>query len=79
MSKFYTSYEDIDRDLEILALEKEISFRKLAQSFDNVKDSISPSHLLGKLPQMAMGALGSLPGSVKSAGLAFLVKKIFKL
>jgi hypothetical protein len=79
MGKIYTSYEEIDKDLEILALERQISYHKLVQNFDSVKDSISPGHLLGKLPKMALGAISSMPGSVKSAGLAFLVKKLFKL
>lgn len=76
--KVYTSYDEIERDLEILALEKEIGYRKLEQSFDNVKESLSPSHLLSKVPPLVIDAVSSIPTSIKTAGLAFLVRKIFK-
>lgn len=76
--KQYSSYEEIDRDLQILNLEKEIHFKKLAQSFDRTKESLSPAHLLGSVPKLALNALGSVSGPIKNIGIAFLLKKIFK-
>lgn len=78
-AKKYSSYEEIERDLEILSLEKEIQFQKLVQSFDKTKDSLSPSHLIGNVPKMALHALGGLSGPIKSIGISFLLKKLFKL
>jgi len=77
--KRYTSYEEIDRDLEILALEKEIQYKKLTQSFDRTKDSLSPGNLIGGVPKMAISAIGGLAGPLKNVGIAFILKKLFRL
>lgn len=74
MAKVYTDYDEIDRDLEILALEKEIQFQKMMQSFDKTKDSLSPGNLIGDVPKMALSAIA---GPVKTLGITFLLKKIF--
>jgi hypothetical protein len=42
-TKKYSSYAEIERDLEILKLEKEISYQKLLLSIDKTKESILPS------------------------------------
>jgi len=41
--KKYSSYAEIERDLEILKLEKEIHYQKMKLSFDKTKESILPS------------------------------------
>ena len=41
--KKYSSYADIDRDLEILKLEKEIHYQKLLLSVKKTKESLSKS------------------------------------
>jgi hypothetical protein len=78
-NKKYTSYEDIDRDLEILALEKEIQFKKLTQSFDKTKASLSPEKLIGSVPKMAIKAIGTIAGPLKQLGITYLLKKLFRL
>ena len=42
-TKKYSSYAEIERDLEILKLEKEISYQKVLLSIDKTKESILPS------------------------------------
>lgn len=74
MAKVYTDYDEIERDLEILALEKEIQFKKMMQSFDKTKDSLSPGNLIGDVPKMALSAIA---GPAKTLGVTFLLKKIF--
>ena len=44
--KKYSSYSEIDKDLEILKLEKEISYQKLVLSFQNTKDSVTPQNII---------------------------------
>lgn len=44
--KKYSSYADIDRDLEILKLEKEISYQKLVLSVHRTRDSITPENIV---------------------------------
>jgi hypothetical protein len=42
-TKKYSSYAEIERDLEILKLEKEIYYQKVLLSIDKTKESILPS------------------------------------
>ncbi|WP_343618152.1 DUF6327 family protein [Flavobacterium sp.] len=44
--KKYSSYAEIERDLEILKLEKDINYQKLVLSFQKTKDSITPQNLV---------------------------------
>lgn len=45
-SKKYSSYAEIDRDLEILKLEKEIHYQKLLLSFQKTKESFEPQNII---------------------------------
>jgi hypothetical protein len=45
-TKKYSSYAEIDRDLEILKLEKEISYQKLVLSIQKTKDTITPENII---------------------------------
>ena len=42
----YSSYAQIERDLEILKLEKEIEYQKLILKFQETKDNITPQKLV---------------------------------
>lgn len=44
--KKYSSYAAIDRDLEILKLEKEISYQKLVLSIKDTKNSVTPELII---------------------------------
>ncbi|MEC4048168.1 DUF6327 family protein [Flavobacterium sp. SUN046] len=41
-NKQYSSYAEIDRDLEILQIEREINYQKTLLSVDKTKESIVP-------------------------------------
>ncbi len=41
--KKYSSYAEIERDLEILKIEKELYYQKMLLSIDKTKESILPS------------------------------------
>jgi hypothetical protein len=41
--KKYSSYAEIERDLEILKIEKEIQYQKILLSVEKTKESIMPS------------------------------------
>lgn len=77
--KKYTSYAEIDRDLEILDVERKIHYQKLTQSFDNTKESLNPANMIGSVPKMALNVLGGLSGPIKNIGISFLLKKLFRL
>ncbi|AXB55907.1 DUF6327 family protein [Flavobacterium fluviale] len=44
--KKYSSYAEIERDLEILKLEKDINYQKLVLSFQKTKESITPQNIV---------------------------------
>ncbi|TDO83892.1 hypothetical protein EV143_101335 [Flavobacterium chryseum] len=48
-AKKYASYAEIERDLEILKLEKDISYQKLVLSYQKTKESITPQNIVGGL------------------------------
>ena len=62
--KKYSSYAEIERDLEILKVEKEIYYQKMLLSIDKTKESILPSKsvsLLGNVYQKVFsGTYGTL-------------------
>lgn len=45
-TKKYASYAEIERDLEILKLQKEINYQKLVLSFEKTKESITPQKIV---------------------------------
>lgn len=45
-NKKYSSYAEIERDLEILKIEKEISYQKFRLSIQRTKDSVTPENII---------------------------------
>lgn len=45
-TKKYSSYAEIERDLEILKLEKDINYHKLVLNFQRTKESITPQYIV---------------------------------
>jgi hypothetical protein len=45
-AKKYSSYAEIDRDLEILKLEKEIQYQKLNLCLQKTKESFTPQGMI---------------------------------
>lgn len=74
MKPKYSSYEEINRDLQILKVEKELSFYKLFQSFDQLKEDFTPYKLV-------TNTFGTITSAIKSSeGVqAFIVSRILKL
>jgi hypothetical protein len=73
----YTSYKEIDRDLEILKLQKEIDMKKLSLSFDKTVDRFTPNNMIMK----AIGNVGSSFtkfGLLQKFVLPFIMRKFVK-
>ncbi len=77
-NKRYSSYAQIDRELEILKVEKELYYQKLLQTFDNTKDSLDPKKMFGGIPSVAIDMVSGLAGPFKGMLINFILKKIFK-
>lgn len=48
-TKKYASYAEIERDLEVLKLQKEISYQKLILSVQQTKESLSPQNVVSNV------------------------------
>ena len=76
-TKVYHSYDEINRDLEILKVEKDLAYAKFKRSLNETKESLEPMNVIGEAPKKILGVLGTLSGPLKSAALTWLFKKIF--
>lgn len=47
--KKYTSFEQIERDLQILKLEREIHYNKIVLNYEQTKENLTPRSLLSSL------------------------------
>lgn len=63
-TKKYSSYAEIDHDLKILKVEREISYQKIISSVDKTKESFMPSKtasFVGEVLQKATtGPIGTI-------------------
>jgi hypothetical protein len=48
-TKKYSSYEQIELELKILKLEKELSYQKLIWNVQKVKEELSPQNIVGEV------------------------------
>lgn len=74
MKPKYSSYEEINRDLKILKVEKELDFHRVFQSFDQLKDGFTPYKL-------ATNTFGAVTSVIKGSGgiQAFLITSVLKI
>ena len=79
ITKTYSSYEEINKELEILKVEKDLAYEKMHLSFLETKDSINAKNILGTVPGIALNVIGALSGPLKNVGIAYLTRKIFKM
>lgn len=75
--KIYSSYEEIDYDLAVLKLEKELHFQKASLHLNKAKDSIVPDRVAIDVSQWFAGGYSGLTGSVVGFIVMMLVRKIF--
>ena len=47
--KKYSSFDEIEIELKILKLEKEISFQKLIWNIQKIKENLSPQNIVGEI------------------------------
>ncbi|WP_269234060.1 DUF6327 family protein [Flavobacterium flavigenum] len=71
--KKYSSYAEIEKDLEILKLEKEINYQKLVLSFQKTKESITPENVLGGIFSSFKDYISNSYGSILPSILAFVI------
>lgn len=71
--KKYTSYSQIDRELEILKIEKEISYEKLVFGVKKTKENLTPQNIVSDLISTYSSAIPY--GALVSASVPFVLNK----
>ncbi|KGO89042.1 DUF6327 family protein [Flavobacterium suncheonense] len=76
-AKVYSSYKEIDRDLEILKLQKELDYEKLSLSVEKTVDDVTPGSML----QHVLGNVGTLANKydlLQKIIIPFLIRRFMK-
>lgn len=76
--KEYTSFEEIDRDLEILKLQTEIDKEEIKLSIERAKEGISPISMLGSMMGSILEKAIVLKAVTKLTGLKRVTATIRK-
>lgn len=76
--KVYTTFDEINKDLEILKVEKDLSYYRFKKDLAATKESFEPENLIGKTPAKLFSFLSIFSGPLKNAVLTLIFKKIFK-
>ena len=72
-AKKYTSYAEIDHDLEILKVEKEIHYRKMKLSLDKTKESLMPSQPVQGFYSVYKKVFSGTLGTVLKMALPYVI------
>jgi hypothetical protein len=63
-TKKYSSYAEIERDLEILKIEKEIQYQKIVLSIEKTKESLIPSRSISFVADLYNKYLSGTYGTI---------------
>ena len=70
----YSSFEEVDQQLKILWLQKEIAHENIKLGFKKTKNNLYPKNLLG-----GINNLGGTGAFIQSILITFLTDKILKI
>jgi hypothetical protein len=77
-TKKYSTYAEIDRDLEILKIEKEIEYHKLVLSFQKTKESFTPQGIVNNFLSSYKSILSNSYLDIIKMALPYLIQWILK-
>lgn len=73
-TKKYTSYAEIERDLEILKIEKEINYNKIKLNFERTKESVLPFQTIAKVGNIYSNFISGPVGIILKIAVPFAIK-----
>jgi hypothetical protein len=73
MAKKYSSYDQINADLEMLKLEKEIHFQHILLNIDKTKESLQPENLFQEALASIKLKLSSSYGMILQIAIPYLI------
>lgn len=71
--KKYSSYAEIERDLEILKVEKEIYYQKMLLSIDKTKESILPSKSATLISNIYQKVFSGMSGTILKMAIPYVI------
>ena len=73
-TKKYSSYAQIDHDLKILKVEREIHYQRILLSIDKTKDSFLPPKSISFVTDMYHKVISGYSGKILSFAVPYLIK-----
>ncbi|HSD06622.1 DUF6327 family protein [Flavobacterium sp.] len=71
--KKYSSYAEIDRDLEILKLEKQIGYQQLLLSVKKTRDSVTPQNIINGFLEPYKDSISNPLRSILQSVIPYLI------
>jgi hypothetical protein len=71
--KKYSSYAQIDNDLEILKTEREIHYQRILLSIDKTKESFLPSKTVSLISDLYHKATSGMLGTILKIAIPFAI------
>jgi hypothetical protein len=71
--KKYSSFDEIEIELKILKLEKEISFQKLIWNIQKIKENLSPQNIIGEIAASYKSILSKTYEAILSTIIPILI------
>lgn len=76
-SRRYTSFEEIDRELEILKIEKDIHYQRLIYNVQRTKENLEPMNVVKGVVSSTISNLPGSLGTIFNLALPFIIKRFF--
>jgi hypothetical protein len=77
-TKKYSSYEQIELELQILKLEKELSYEKMVWNVQKINESLTVSNLVGEFVGSCKSVLSNSYGTILRATIPIIIKLLKK-
>lgn len=72
-NKKYSSYAEIEQDLEILKVEKELYYQKMLLSIDKTKESILPSKSVSFIGNLYQKVFSGTYGTLLKIAIPYII------
>jgi hypothetical protein len=72
VDKKYSSYAEIEHDLEILKVEKELYYQKMLLSFEKTKDNILPSKSVSLIENLYQKVFSGTFGTILKIAIPYI-------
>lgn len=76
--KKYSSYAEIESELEILKLEKEIHFHKLILTIQKTKESFTPQNIIGGILGSYKTIFSNSYGTILNIAIPYIINFLLK-